>query len=140
LFLLLGAQNTRPVSAEDLDATPASVLALLQWQARQIAQLQREVAELKARLDRDSTNSSAPPSSTHPHAKPAPARPKSKRKRGGQPGHPKHERALIPAADCQAVIPCVPTECRRCGRRLAGTDPVRGQVIMSVRGHEVLRR
>ena len=81
-----------PIPAEDLAATPAAVIALLQWQARQ-------------------------------HAKPTPTRPKSKRRRGGQPGHPKHERALIPAADCQAVIPCVPAECRRCGRRLTGTDP-----------------
>jgi transposase len=112
-----------PASTGDLAATPASVLALLQWQARQIAQLQREVAELKARLDRDSTNSSVPPSAAHPHAKPTPAKPTSKRRRGGQPGHPKHERALIPAADCQAVVPCVPTACRRCGRWLTGSDP-----------------
>ena len=41
------------------------VLALIQWQARQIAQLQREVAELKARLNKDSTNSSVPPSASH---------------------------------------------------------------------------
>jgi transposase len=112
-----------PVSAEVLAALPAEVLALLQWQARQIARLHREVAELTARLNKDSTNSSVPPSATHPHAKPAPARPKSERKRGGQPGHPKHERALIPTADCQAVVSCVPAECRRCGRRLSGTDP-----------------
>ena len=111
------------VSAEVLAALPAEVLALLQWQARQIAQLQREVAELKARLNKGSTNSSIPPSATHPHAKPIASKPKSKRNRGGQPGHEKHERALIPAADCQAVVPCVPIECRRCGRRLSGTDP-----------------
>ena len=55
------------VSPEVLAALPAEVLALIQWMARQIAQLQREVAELKARLDKDSTNSSIPPSATHPH-------------------------------------------------------------------------
>ncbi|QDU21844.1 IS66 family transposase [Urbifossiella limnaea] len=119
-----------PVSADVLAALPAEVLALIQWQARQIAQLQREVAELKARLDKDSTNSSLPPSSAHPHAKPVVPKPRSKRRRGGQPGHDKHERALIPVDDCQAVIPCVPTACRKCGRALAGTDPepVRHQV------------
>jgi transposase len=111
------------VSAEVLTALPSEVLALIQWQARQIAQLQREVAELKARLNKNSSNSSLPPSAAHPHAKPIPPKPKSKRRRGGQPGHDKHERALIPAADCQAVIPCVPTDCRKCGRALAGTDP-----------------
>ena len=111
------------VSPEVLAALPAEVLALIQWQAQQIAQLQAEVAELKARLNKDSTNSSLPPSATHPHAKPVAPKPKSKRRRGGQPGHDKHERALIPAEDCQAVVPCVPTECRRCGRTLHGTDP-----------------
>ena len=30
---------------------------------------------------------------------------------------------MIPAHECQAVIPCVPTECRRCGQPLTGTDP-----------------
>ena len=92
---------------------PAEVFALIQWQVRQIAQLQREVADLKARLNKDSTNSSVPPSAAHPHAKPVPPKPKSKRRRGGQPGHDKHERALIPVGDCQAVVPCVPGECPR---------------------------
>jgi transposase len=119
-----------PVSAEDLAATPASVLALIQWQARQIAQLQREVAELKARLNKDSTNSSRPPSSAHPHAKPAPPTSKSKKRRGGQHGHPKAERTLIPAQQCQTVVPCLPSECRKCGQPLVGTDsqPLRHQV------------
>jgi transposase len=111
------------VSPDVLAALPAEVLALIQWQARQIVQLQREVAELKARLDKNSSNSSLPPSSSHPHAKPIPTKPKSKRHRGGQPGHDKHERALITTEQCQAVVPCVPTECRRCGRPLHGTDP-----------------
>jgi transposase len=111
------------VSPDVLAAVPAEVLALIQWQARQMAQLQREVAELKARLNKDSTNSSLPPSAAHPHAKPIALKPRSKRRRGGQPGHDKHERALIRAEDCQAVVPCVPTRCRRCGRALHGTDP-----------------
>jgi transposase len=119
-----------PVSEADLAATPASVIALIQWQARQIqrltarvAELEAEVAELKARLNKDSTNSSLPPSAIHPHAKPIIPKPRSKRRRGGQPGHDKHERALIRIEECQAVVPCVPGECRRCGRALHGTDP-----------------
>lgn len=112
-----------PVSAEYLAATPASVLALVQWLTARVAALEAEVADLKARLNKDSTNSSVPPSAAHPHAKPVPPKAKSKRRRGGQPGHAKHERALIPAADCQAVVPCVPTGCRRCGRTLRGVDP-----------------
>jgi transposase len=112
-----------PLPPSVLAALPPAVVALLNWQAAQIAGLTDRVAELEARLGKDSTNSSKPPSTEHPHAKPVRPRPKSTRTRGGQPGHPKHERALIPAADCQAVVPCRPTTCRRCGGPLSGTDP-----------------
>jgi transposase len=112
-----------PVSADDLAATPPSVLALIHWLTARVAVLEAQVAELTARLNKNSTNSSVPPSAAHPHAKPITVKPKSKRRRGGQPGHDKHERALIRVEDCQAVIPCVPTDCRKCGRALAGTDP-----------------
>jgi transposase len=102
---------------------PPAVVALIEWQAQQIRVLAARVAELEAKLGKDSTNSSKPPSTTHPHAKPPSSKPKSKRPRGGQPGHDKHERALIPTDQCQAVVPCVPRACRRCGHGLAGTDP-----------------
>jgi transposase len=81
------------------------------------------LAELEARLNKTPRNSSLPPSSEHPHAKPVPQRQKSGRKPGGQHGHPKHERALIPPEQCQAVIPIKPDACRRCGQSLAGGDP-----------------
>jgi transposase len=68
-------------------------------------------------------NSSLPPSSVHPHAKPASTKRKSKKKRGGQPGHKKHERPLIPAEQCDAVQSLKPAECRRCGKKLSGSDP-----------------
>jgi len=108
-----------------LAALPPAVVALLHWQAEQISALTARVAELEAQLAKHPGNSSLPPSSTHPHAKPAPTKlkPKSKRAPGGQPGHAKHERALLPTAQCQQVVHCVPTQCRRCGRPLAGTDP-----------------
>lgn len=124
------------VAPEVLASLPAEVLALIQWQARQIHLLTTRVAELTARVaelegklaeckcgGKNSTNSSTPPSTTHPHAKPLSPKPKSKRPRGGQPGHDRHERDLIPPEQCQKIVPCVPTECRRCGQALAGTDP-----------------
>jgi transposase len=81
------------------------------------------IAELESRLGLNPQNSSLPPSSQHPHAKPPSQKRKSKKKRGGQPGHPKHERPLIPTDQCDDVRPLRPTECRRCGGRLSGTDP-----------------
>ena len=75
-------------------------------------------------------SSSLPPSSQHPHAKPAAKKPQSKKKRGGQPGHPKHEGPLVPTNQCDEVETLRPTECRRCGERLCGSDqePLRHQV------------
>ena len=56
--------------------------------------------------------------------------PTSKKKRGGQPGHPKAERALIRTEECHEVITLLPTECRGCGETLKGVDaePWRHQV------------
>jgi transposase len=112
------------------NSLPPAVGALFEWQAHQIRLLTARVAELEAKLGKNPNNSSKPPSSTHPHDKTPPSTPKSGRKRGGQPGHDKHERALIPTEQCQDMVPCVPTECRRCGKKLIGADPepIRHQV------------
>lgn len=85
--------------------------------------LLKRIEELERRLGKTPQNSSLPPSTQHPHAKPAPKKPKSKRKRGGQPGHPKRERALIPTDDCDEVQTLKPDACRRCGTKLSGSDP-----------------
>lgn len=111
------------LAPELLDQLPPAVRTYIAWQAEQIRMLTARVAELEAKLGKNPSNSSKPPSSTHPHDKPPPAKAKSGRKRGGQPGHDKHERPLIPPEQCQHIVPCVPTQCRRCGKPLAGTDP-----------------
>jgi transposase len=103
-----------------------------------IRALLAEIDELKARIEelerqakgKTPQNSSLPPSTQHPHARPQPSRRKSKRKRGGQPGHEKHERPLIPSDQCDDVQSLKPSECRRCGAKLSGGDsePLRHQV------------
>src|SRR5207302_10163429 len=80
-------------------------------------------AELEARLNKTPQNSSLPPSAQHPHGKPPRKKDKSGKKRGGQQGHSKHERPLIPTDQCEAVQPLKPSECRRCGAELSGSDP-----------------
>jgi len=122
-----------PLSGDVLAALPPAVLAFIAWQSEQIVRLAARVAELEAqiaRLTKNSSNSSKPPSTEHPHAKPTKPKPKSSRKPGGQENHPKSERALLPTEQCQEVVPCIPTECRRCGKALSGTDaePLRHQV------------
>jgi transposase len=118
------------LSPEVLAALPPAVVAFIVWQAEQIRVLAARVAELEAKIGKDSSNSSLPPSTAHPHAKPLRPKSQSRRSPGGQPGHTKHQRALIPSEQCQEVVPCVPTQCRRCGQPLTGTDPepIRHQV------------
>lgn len=89
-----------------------------------------KIAELEARLNKTPRNSSLPPSTQHPHAKAVRQKKNRGRKRGGQPGHPKHERSLIPSEQCQAVVTVLPQSCRRCGEPLESSDaqPLRHQV------------
>jgi transposase len=71
--------------------------ALLEaWKAMQdrIAALEATVRDLHARLQLNSTNSSKPPSSDPIGLKRKPPTPPSRRKRRGQPRHPKAFRAL----------------------------------------------
>jgi transposase len=100
------------------EMTPA-VRAFVDVLLHRIAELEAEIATLK----KSPRNSSLPPSSEHPHAKPTPDKPKSTRRPGGQPGHPKSERTLIPVEQCHEMIPCRPTRCRACGETLRGSDP-----------------
>lgn len=81
------------------------------------------IRSLESRVGLNPQNSSLPPSTQHPHARPQPPKRKSKKKRGGQPGHEKHERPLIPTEECDDVQTCKPTECRRCRDKLSGSDP-----------------
>jgi transposase len=106
-----------PAVAEFLRAVLAENARLRQENAA----LKARVAELEAKLGQNSTNSSKPPSADPPGVKRAPPKPKSGRKAGGQPGHPKRERALVDHPD--HVRDCKPTACRRCARPLTGDDP-----------------
>jgi transposase len=118
------------VTEDAIARQPPEAQAIIRLLLARIAQQDRRIAELEARLNKTPQNSSLPPSSQHPHAKPAPPREPSGKRRGGQPGHPKHERALIPTEECSEVVTLKPAACRRCRDRLAGNDaePRRHQV------------
>ncbi len=90
----------------------------------EIQELKSQLLELKSQLLKlTPQNSSLPPSSQHPHAKPIPPKSKSKRNRGGQPGHQRHLRELIPSVECREVVPLRPKVCSGCGEPLRGSDP-----------------
>lgn len=86
-----------------------------------IERYERRLAELEARLNQNSTNSSKPPSSDPPAVKRAPPKTPSTKKAGGQYGHAKAQRALVDHPD--AIQDCKPTACRHCQQPLLGDDP-----------------
>jgi transposase len=103
----------------------AQAALLLSWKAMEdrIAELEAIVRDLQARLQLNSTNSSKPPSSDPIGLKRKPPAPPSGRKRGGQPGHPKAFRALVPPEKLHSSTDCKPHSCRGCGHALVGEDP-----------------
>jgi len=96
-------------------------------QARQVADQARQIAELQRQLalrQQNSTTTSKPPSSDGLAGKPRlrGRRQKSRRPRGGQPGHPGHWRALVPADRVHDTVHVQPTRCRHCQHRLQEAD------------------
>src|SRR5262244_2557190 len=131
-----------PLPPELWDRIPpevqAALLLMVEGYEQRIAALEAElvavkgeVRELRAQLGQSSQNSSRPPSSDGPQVKRKPPRAPSGRKRGGQPGHPVHQRALLPLEAVDEVVVRKPTHCRRCGRALHGSEtvPLRHQVV-----------
>ena len=86
----------------------------------QVAILNARVAQLEARLGQDSSNSSRPPSSDGPQVKRGVPRPPSGRRRGGQKGHPRHERVILPPDE---IVDHRPSRCGQCDAPLSGDDP-----------------
>ena len=120
------------IPAEVLAEMTPVVRAFVESLDAQMAKMQAEIDELKSQVKRlTPQNSSVPPSTQHPHARPIPKpKPKSKKKRGGQKGHLRAIRELVPVERCAEVIPLLPDNCRRCGKGLEGADPepIRHQV------------
>jgi transposase len=88
-----------------------------------ILSLEQRIADLEERVNKNSTNSSKPPSSDPPSVKRRPPSPASGKRRGGQPGHARHARPLVPPEQVRQVLECKPSQCRWCGDALAGDDP-----------------
>src|SRR4051794_24374304 len=107
--------------SEVFDTLPPAVRAYIRY-------LEARLADLEARLGQTSANSSKPPSSDPPHAKPAPPKAPSGRHKGGQPGHPKRTRPELPP---DTVVELRTEICDRCSHPLVGDDPepLRHQVV-----------
>lgn len=95
-----------------------------------LAAANTRIAELEDRLNRNSSNSSLPPSANPPAAPKHPPKKPSGKKRGGQPGHKGHHR---PMAEPDKIVPHRPECCAHCKAAFDGServvgDPVRHQV------------
>src|SRR3954452_20087752 len=119
-----------PLDAGLVARTPSEVLRLLAELLDRVAKLEGENRDLKARLGLNSSNSSKPPSTDPPHHKRKPPVPKSGRKRGGQSGHRRHGRPLVPPDGVDEVVDCRPSHADAGAALLAGndTEPLRRQV------------
>src|SRR5512135_3132217 len=89
--------NTIPPDAQ------AALMAVFEALRCRIAELDQRVADLEARLKLNSTNSSKPPSSDPIGLKRKPPAPPSGRERGGQPGHRRVLRSLVPPEEVRTI-------------------------------------
>lgn len=88
------------------------------------------IAELQEKLGKSSRNSGKPPSSDTPAQKAerkkkaaAITKPKpGQRRPGGQPGHRKFVRKLVPDVEVDRHHDCIPEQCECCAARLRGRD------------------
>ena len=117
-------------AGEPLSPAVRAALVAFETRVRQLEaleplleRLQARIRELEAQLRSNSTNSSRPPSSDPPGTARL-SKKKSGRKRGGQKGHPGHQRALLPPERIDEVVEHRPVACQHCGHSLAGAPVV----------------
>ena len=108
--------NTVPPDAQ------AALMTVFESLRCRIAELDQRVADLEARLKVNSTNSSKPPSSDPIGLKRKPPAPPTGRKSGGQPGHARAQRPLVPPEKLRSSTDCRPATCRHCAHPLRGDD------------------
>jgi len=113
------------VSAEDWADTPKSVQDLVVGLLTRFQAMEAEVARLREQVNRNSGNSSQPPSKDGPGVvrRTGAGKKPSGRTRGGQAGHPGTQRKLVPVEELKAEYDIKPFYCRRCGGVLSGEDP-----------------
>ena len=98
-----------------------------------LQELQTQVAQLTQQLNQNSQNSSQPPSADSPFKRP-PKKPRESipKPRGGQVGHTRHLRELVPVEQVDEVIEFYPQDCGHCHAPLHSDDqvgePLRHQV------------
>lgn len=102
-------------------STEQAYQQMIRQQQTRIAELEKQVAELSAqvaRLSKNSSNSSKPPSSDIVKPPKPPIKDGGQRHLGGQPGHPRHERAPFASDQINHTLDYHLDRCPDCGARL----------------------
>lgn len=124
-------EATKPFTAEEWAQTPKKVQNFVLALMARVEALEAEVADLREQLQRNSHNSSQPPSQDGEAEKANKRKTdKGKGKRGARYGHSQYRRRLVPVEQVREVIVVKPSRCQQCGQNLSGEDrkPRRHQV------------
>ena len=103
----------------ELAALIAPLVSLIEQQTQRIAQLETELAQLRAQVNQNSQNSHKPPSSEGYRKAPALPKPKTG-PRGGQPGHRGNTLRMLEHPD--TLDEQCPEHCAGCGQPLIGLE------------------
>ena len=87
---------------------------------------------LEERVNLDSNNSSKPPSSNGPGQMNRVQRRASERKRGAQPGHKGHIRAMLDESEVDRLVDCKPDAVCECGGEVALMGPPQRHQVFEV--------
>ena len=125
--------QTEPTSAVPVGSPDLAVAQLPQTVPEchaVITQLIERVKLLEERVNLDSNNSSKPPSSNGPGRPNRAQRRASERKRGAQPGHQGHTRAMLDENEVDRLVDCKPEAVCECGGQVElDGQPQRHQVF-----------
>jgi transposase len=102
----------RPFSVLDWAATPEPVKYYIEFLERSmrlladnVGRMENRIDSLEAQTQKNSQNSSKPPSSDSPYSKPKRKKKKSKQKKGGQKGHKAHHQQMLAPGETVSVKP-----------------------------------
>lgn len=111
-----------------IERDPASIVDL-------VLALEAKVQKLEELLNRNSQNSSKPPSADLPATRKKrrelerKRRKRSSRSPGGQPGHEGFQRQMVPAEYVDELFEYLPECCTRCGEAFDGTEDEVGEAV-----------
>jgi len=123
-------------SPQVIEARLCELISMIESLTKRVKELESQVAK----LSKNASNSHKPPSSddiTKPKSPNQKKKKKGKRKIGGQPGHPKHERPSFPKEELTDSYDCTETACPLCKGEMVPMENPEPKIIQQVEIKEV---